>query len=157
MGEMADYYNDEAENAWLREYGASTNMTYEEWLEHDAKVKLEIRSEQAEAAIKAVVRALRDGTYWPATSGKHIQINRLTKRHAQHIIQWLYNHAEGLHTWVCIGMIGQAPGNQETIAADDFDAAFDELNEMDPIDWIKEQPLIENLKVRANKRLVKVR
>ncbi len=156
MGEMADQLRDEAEDAWLREHGASTEMGYEEWLEHDAKIKEKIRREIAveenEAAVKLIMEVLRDGNWWIEPKkgnrkARRMSIDRITPRHARNIIGWLRRRAGFLHDIACLEFmeIREPSGD---MASAEYNAAFDLLNEKDPIEWLMESPLVVNLKAK---------
>lgn len=122
---------------------------------NDDEAKRRRQVQSAEEAIEGIVAALEDGTYWLSDRKKKINVNRLTKTHCENIVGFLERRAPLLHDYVQIRMLGRAPSNEDTQAAIEFDDAFDHLMQMDPKDWLKEQPLMDNLRLRAQRKLVK--
>lgn len=131
---------------------------YEGYLQLDddeAKRRRQVQS--AEEAIKGIVDALEDGTYWVSDSKERINVNLLTKTHCENIVGFLERRAPLLHDYVQIRMLGRAPSNEDTQAAIEFDDAFDQLMQMSAKDWLDEQPLMNNLRLKAQRKLVKFR
>lgn len=105
------------------------------------------RAEQAEAAVRLIMFVLRDGHWWVAKGQEKIALDDISPRHARNIIGWLRRRASFLHDIACLEFM-QYPEPTAEAALDCYNGDFDRLNEMDPVEWLMETPLVVNLKAK---------
>lgn len=157
MGEMAEYYREQEINAFYKEGKGFPGESYEEWCVREGLREDRERVDEAMEVLDGVIRALEDGSYWIGERKKRTPVNLLTKSHAENIVGWLERRATILHEHKCLSFMAMAPSNAATHASEDYDSAFDQLNQMDAKEWLNEQPLMEALRVRAQRKLVKMK
>lgn len=147
MGEMAEYELERQEDEWLKSDLANPGETFEEWCAREAKREREESAEKAEEAILKIMRALGKGDWWVTKEGETLSLDKITPRHARNIIGWLRRRAGFLHDIACLEFM-KIPEPQGEHALDDYNSSFDQLNEMDPVEWLMQTPLVINLKAK---------
>ena len=152
MGEMAEMALEEAEHNWLATHPGCTVEDYERDIERKAEQERAKSAEEAEEAVKLIMEVIRDGNWWIEPKkgnrkARRISIDRITPRHARNIIGWLRRRAGFLHDIACLEFMS-VPEPSGDMASAEYNAAFDVLNEMEPVEWLMETPLVKNLKTK---------
>lgn len=158
MGEMTEMALEEHERNWMATHPGGSEADYHRYLDMETEREREqrLRAQSAEEALVGILDALADGTYWIGQSKKKIKIEKLTKQHAENIVGWLERRAGVLHEFYCL-LLATGPQPSGEAASESFNADFDRLNEQDPKEWLNETPLVQNLRARAQRKLVKLR
>lgn len=163
MGEMAEYMREQQEDEWIRSPSFDPTISFEQWCieegerERQRELEEDRKYQTMQQAIEGVYSAICDGTYWFGGRSTKLAINKMTIAHAENVIGWLERRATVLHDHACLRMLRRAPSNLDPVACGHFDEAFDSLNGMDAKEWLNEQPLMKNLRVRAERKLVKIK
>lgn len=152
MGEMAEQALEEAERQWLSEHPGCTVEDYEDHIERkyqeDLDEEKKTRSKAIVARWETMLAALRSGTYWVNKDAQKISIRQIDRRYAKYLCRWLEERRKGLHEMNClISAVFTMPSGEQAQYA--VEVELDRLNEMEPAEWLKEQPLYKHLRLIA--------
>lgn len=98
---------------------------------------------------EAMRTRLDDGKWWTDRDGTTHVIATMERRHAANVARMFERRAESLYDGECAMMVLiREPNGQQ--AAWDFEDEVSRLHEMDPLEWLRERPLMVALIERAD-------
>lgn len=113
---------------------------HERWLEMMAR---------RAAATQTMRILLDDGRWWTDREGRTHEIAVMDRRHAANVVRLFERRAESLHDGECAMMVLLRQPNGEQ-AMWDFEDEVARLYETEPLEWLRERPLMRALIARAD-------
>jgi hypothetical protein len=92
---------------------------------------------------------------WTTRDGEEIPITEMEASHIANVIYFLERRARALHRLAIQKMIDDLSGPfapSGDWACDSFDAAFDELLNMSPMEWLASTPIVQALHAELQRR-----
>lgn len=98
---------------------------------------------------EAMRTLLDDGKWWTDREGRTHVIATMERRHAANVVRLFERRAVTLHDGEC-AMMALLPAPHGEQAGWDFGDEVSRLHETDPLEWLRERPLIRALIERAD-------